>query len=317
MTRRSIRNLLLAATLGLACVGTAVGRERVDQSLPAFTASSASGAVKMAVVGAARGPAIGLASALKTEGSNVTASASGDASAFASGASDVAIVSGTMAERDISAFRSKFGYAPTAITLGADAVAVYVNKDNPVSGLTFEQIDSAFSSSRKRGGSAASTWGDLGAGGAWATKTIKISGDNPSSAASAMFKDVVLQGAELKQGIEVETGPSAVANAVGVDASGIGFASVGYATKRAKVVPIAAQGSNFVAPSTEACLNGSYPLSRPVTMYIKRKPGEPLAAPVAELVNLALSREGQEALAVEGLVTLTASAASRERQNIK
>lgn len=317
MSRRMAWNVAAGVMLGVVGVAAVSARAPVDRGLPSFAKSSTTGSVKVATVGVGRDCAAALTDALSRAGSGVQASSSGGVSAFTSGASEVAIVSGTLGASDVGAFRQKFGYEPTAITLAAEAVAIYVHKDNPVRGLTFEQLDAVFSSSRKRGGAAVSTWGDLGASGALAGRPVKALGVGPAAASHAMFKDVVLQGAAMRPDLDDEPAASAVVNGVGVDPTAIGFASAGFETRRAKVVPVAESGGAFVSPSAEACLNGSYPLARVVTMYVNRKPGQAVAAPVAEFVNLALSREGQEALAGEGLVTLTAGVASRGREAVR
>ena len=58
---------------------------------------------------------------------------------------------GPMKDSDIDKFESKFGYKPTAFPVATDALAVYVNKDNPITGLTMAQVDAIFSKSRRLG----------------------------------------------------------------------------------------------------------------------------------------------------------------------
>ena len=45
---------------------------------------------------------------------------------------------------DIAHFKAKFGYEPAQIVVAQDAEAVYVNKNNPVAGLTLTQLDAIF-----------------------------------------------------------------------------------------------------------------------------------------------------------------------------
>jgi phosphate transport system substrate-binding protein len=61
------------------------------------------------------------------------------------------------------AFEKKHGYKPTAVPVAVDALAVFVHKDNPIKGLTVEQVDAIFSATRKCGHASDITkWGDLG-----------------------------------------------------------------------------------------------------------------------------------------------------------
>ncbi len=78
---------------------------------------------------------------------------------------------------------------PTAI----DMLAVYVHKDNPIEGLTFQQIDAIFSKARKGGyASDIVTWGDLGLTGEWKDKPINLYGRNSASGTYAYFKEHAL-----------------------------------------------------------------------------------------------------------------------------
>src|SRR5262245_54821462 len=42
---------------------------------------------------------------------------------------------------ELAAFAKAFGYEPTCIRVALDALAVYVNKDNPLEEITLEQLD--------------------------------------------------------------------------------------------------------------------------------------------------------------------------------
>lgn len=49
-----------------------------------------------------------------------------------------------MKREEIAAFEAKYGYKPTEIKVALDAVAFFVNKNNPIQALTLAQIDSIF-----------------------------------------------------------------------------------------------------------------------------------------------------------------------------
>ena len=56
-----------------------------------------------------------------------------------------------MKDKEIAAFEGKHGYKPTPVAVAIDALAVYVNKDNPLEGMSIAQVDAAFSATRKCG----------------------------------------------------------------------------------------------------------------------------------------------------------------------
>ena len=102
--------------------------------------------------------------------------------ALTEGTSNVGPMSRAMKSKEIAMFESKHGYKPTQIGVAIDALAVYVNKDNPINGLDIPQVDAIFSSTRKCGAKAdITTWGQAGATGVLADKSIQIYGRNSVS----------------------------------------------------------------------------------------------------------------------------------------
>ena len=70
---------------------------------------------------------------------------------------------------EIDEFEKKYGYKPTPIRTSVDALAVFVNKDNPIKCLTMAQVDAVFSKTRRSGHQEdIKTWGQLGLTGEWA-----------------------------------------------------------------------------------------------------------------------------------------------------
>ena len=79
---------------------------------------------------------------------------------------DLVFVSRELRPDDISEFKAKFGYDPLSIPICGgsyrhfgflDAVAFFVNKDNPIEKLSFDQLDGILSSTHFRSGKTIST----------------------------------------------------------------------------------------------------------------------------------------------------------------
>ncbi|MDP3334902.1 MAG: substrate-binding domain-containing protein, partial [Methylococcaceae bacterium] len=115
---------------------------------------------------------------------NVQIQAAGSSTAppaLTEGTSNLGPMSREMTDNEVEAFESKYGYKPTAIPVAIDALAVMVNKDNPVKGLTVEQVEGIFSSTRKCGGDKdIEIWGDAGVA-AWGAISIQLYGRNSVS----------------------------------------------------------------------------------------------------------------------------------------
>src|SRR5687767_10009139 len=72
--------------------------------------------------------------------------------ALIAGSAQFGPMSRTMRSTEIDQFEAKYGYKPTQLRSSYDALAVYVNKDNPLEKLTMAQVDAVFSKTRRRGG---------------------------------------------------------------------------------------------------------------------------------------------------------------------
>ena len=69
--------------------------------------------------------------------------------ALVEGTSQFGPMSRPMKDKEIEAFEKKYGYKPSKFRVAVDALAVYVNKDNPLQCLTLQQVDAIFSKTRQ------------------------------------------------------------------------------------------------------------------------------------------------------------------------
>src|SRR5881392_1818937 len=83
--------------------------------------------------------------------------------ALIAGTAQLGPMSRPMKGTEVDAFEKKYGYKPTPLRTSVDALAVFVNKDNPIKCLTLAQVDAVFSKSRRHGFKEDITsWGQLG-----------------------------------------------------------------------------------------------------------------------------------------------------------
>jgi phosphate transport system substrate-binding protein len=110
-----------------------------------------------------------------------------------------------MTESEIKQFSAERGYEPMVIPVAIDAVALYVNKDNPIAGLTLDQVDAVFSTTRNRGYKTdVAQWGQLGLTGTWEHASIALYGRNKKSGTREFFKEHALAGGEFNPGLDEE-----------------------------------------------------------------------------------------------------------------
>jgi len=231
--------------------------------------------------------------------------------ALISGTAQFGPMSRQMRATEIDPFESKFGYKPTEIRTAYDALAIYVNKDNPLEKITMAQADAVFSKSRRRGGKNVATWGDLGLTGDWAARPISLYGRNSASGTYGFFKEHVLKNGDYRDQVKEQPGSASVVQGVTEDRFGIGYSGIGYRTSGVKVLALA-ETDAFSSGSYEDVKSGKYPLSRFLYVYINKAPGKPLDPLVKEYVKLILSREGQEVVLKDGYLPLPASIVKEE-----
>ena len=238
--------------------------------------------------------------------------------ALTEGTSNLGPMSREMKGDELAAFEDKYGYKPTAIPVAVDALAVFVNKDNPIKGLTMEQVDAIFSSTNKcGGGKSIDTWGDAGVT-AWGSKSIQLYGRNSVSGTYGYFKEHALCKGDFKNNVNEQPGSASVVQSVTSSANGVGYSGMGYTTSGVKMVPLAKKGSqDMVEPTPENALSGTYPLARYLYIYVNKKPNQPLAPLEDEFVKMVLSKTGQQVVIKDGYVPLPAKVVEKLLSTLK
>jgi phosphate transport system substrate-binding protein len=237
--------------------------------------------------------------------------------ALVDGRADVVPMSRPLLPEEIEAFRLKYGYPPTQIKVAADALAVYVEKRNPVVGLTLAQLDGIFSRTRRRGSPAIETWGQAGLVGEWADRPITLYGYGPTDGVHQVFRQQVLAGGEYRLSLQVVPAGSLIVQDVAADPWAIGCASIFFASKRTRAVPLAGEDGHFYAPTDDNVRTLRYPLTRFVTVCVNKPPGKPLAPATAEFLRFLLSAEGQQIVAAGGNVRIDPATAGQGRRAIQ
>ena len=238
--------------------------------------------------------------------------------ALTEGTSSFGPMSRKMKDKEIEAFEKRHGYKPTAIRVAIDALAVFVNKDNPVEGMTIPQVDAAFSSTRKCGNPAdINNWGDLGLDGAWKTRSVQLYGRNSVSGTYGYFKKKALCKGDYKNNVNEQPGSASVVQSVSSSLNGIGYSGIGYITSGVKAVPLAKKGNDFVEATPENAIKGTYPLARFLYVYVNKHPNKPLAPLETEFLKMVLSKSGQTVVVKDGYIPLPAKVAEQELQRLQ
>lgn len=239
--------------------------------------------------------------------------------ALTEGTSNLGPMSRKMKDKEIEAFEKKYSYKPTAIPVAIDALAVFVNKDNPIKGLTMEQVDAIFSSTRKCGAAKeVAKWGDLGLTGEWANRDIQLYGRNSVSGTYGYFKEHALCKGDYKNTVNEQPGSAAVVQSVTTSLNGVGYSGIGYKTSGVKAVPLAHKaGEQFEEATEENAIAGKYALGRFLYIYVNKAPNKELPPLEREFVKMVLSKVGQEVVVKDGYIPLNAKTAEKSLAAIK
>jgi|TARA_B110000858_G_scaffold191674_1_gene241267 phosphate transport system substrate-binding protein len=225
--------------------------------------------------------------------------------ALIEGTSNIGPMSRMMKDKELAAFETKYGYKPTAVPVAIDALAVFVNKDNPVEGLKIADVDAIFSATRKCGGEAdIVNWGQVGVAGALGQRDMQIYGRNSVSGTYGYFKSKALCKGDFKNSVNEQPGSASVVQSVATSLNGIGYSGIGYKTSSVRAVPLSKKGGDFIEATPDNATNGTYPLARFLYVYVNKAPNKNLSPLEREFVKLVMSKVGQEVVVKDGYIPL-------------
>jgi phosphate transport system substrate-binding protein len=238
------------------------------------------------------------------------------------GAGDIAILGEELDPAAADAFARVKGYPPFVVDIATGSLDVrnfdyaqqfFVHKDNPINRLTLVQLDAIFGMEHRRGVANIRTWGELGLGSEWASKPINPYGWRIDDSFGFFLQQYLLLGSHrwnnaLRDYVHIYNPGGAIydhgqqiLDALRADRYGIAVSNIRYANPDVKPLAIASQpGQPYVQATKETLINRSYPLARVIPLVIDRKPGSPIDPKVKEFLRFLLSREGQEAINIDG-----------------
>src|SRR5262245_34551083 len=209
--------------------------------------------------------------------------------ALINGSTQICQASRPMKEEEKASVKQQRNADAVEIPVALDALAVYVNRQNPVGNLSMDQVRRIFLGEVKN-------WKELGGPDA----TIVLYGRENSSGTYVFFKEHVLANADFAQNYQGLPGTAAVTNAVAKDVSGIGYGGIGFATD-IKTIGISKEANGEpVAPTMDNVYSNAYPLSRQLFWYTAGQP----AGTAKDLVDWVLGPDGQKIVSDVGYYPL-------------
>jgi len=269
------------------------------------------------------------------------------------GAADIGIGRHIMFMEQLG-FQRTFGYDPLEIdalngaydTLGWNpAWVIVLNRKNPITRLTVDQLDGIFGAERNGGWIGTTwhpefargaeknirTWGQLGLTGEWTDKPIHVYSMPLQYDPANTFCRLVIKGSDkwnehLQQFPQyvgsdgkLVIGAQVLVDRMGSDPYGIGWSDIGFLTPRTKAVAIAVkEGDPYIAPTIESVQDRSYYFHNTNYFYVNRAPGKPMEPNARAFIEYVLSREGQADVVRDGkLLPLTGQVVEEQLQKLR
>lgn len=208
--------------------------------------------------------------------------------ALINGSTDIANASRPIKPAEIAKIKEKYKKNAIEIPCAKDGLSVFLNKANKVSELTIEQLGNIYSGK-------ITNWKEVGGDDA----NIRLYGRESSSGTFEFFKEHVVK-TDFSPNCQTLPGTAAIVNAVKKDKYSIGYGGAAYAegVKDCKVKKDAK--SKGIYPTAATIKNKTYPISRYLYMYLRKKPtGE-----TKDFIDWVLSPEGQKLVVETGYFPL-------------
>lgn len=238
--------------------------------------------------------------------------ASGSATApqaLTQGTATIGPMSRALTAAEISRFTQKYGYPPTTLIVAVDAIAIYVEKNNPLQSLTLQEVDALFSVTRFCGSSKKiDTWTDVGVNKFGKNREVLLYGRNSASGTYDLFKKQALCEGDFKATVNELPGSSSVVLSIASSVGGLGYAALGQFDENVKALSISTEidGKNdYIEPNTDNITSGKYPFSRYLYIVVNKPPEKHLPVLERAFLTFILSDKGQDMVNKNGYYSIS------------
>lgn len=235
--------------------------------------------------------------------------------ALLEGTATIGPMSRELKPSEIRDFVREHGYPPTVLKVAMDAIAIFVDRRNPLSGMSLDQVDAVFSETQFCGSNQKiERWQQLGLDEDGYRSPIRTFGRNSVSGTYGLFKIMALCDGDFKNTVNEQPGSASVVLSVASGTGAIGYAAYGYKTAGVRALPLGESLDNLIPLSIETVRNETYPFSRFLYLVINKKPGEPLPTLEREFLRYILSKEGQRQVVRDGYFPIREDVLVRQRR---
>lgn len=226
--------------------------------------------------------------------------------ALKAGECDMASVSRALTEAEVKELEASSGLKVFQVPIALDATCIYVNADNPVAGITREQLNGIFSITHSLTKDPIIRWNDLDPKSPLGDDFMPIYVLPMSHGTMQRFQEFAMPGEDLQTVMRYfEPGPSSVVNACCAYPQAMGIAGYANRQPRARMLPVSeGRGKPFVEPSFATIRDRSYPMWRPLNLVVLAKDASSVPALTLDFLKFIWSESGQDSCAQLGVVVV-------------
>ncbi|MDC8829994.1 PstS family phosphate ABC transporter substrate-binding protein [Alteromonas gilva] len=215
------------------------------------------------------------------------------------------------------AFTQAHGYPPTVIKVALDAIAIFVERQTPLDGLTLQEVDAIFSVTRYCGGpQTISNWNQLGIDTYGEQAPIRLFSRNSVSGTYGLFKIMALCDGDFTKSVNEQPGSASVVLSVASSKGGMGYAAYGYKTAGVRALPLGTSKAQLVPLNMDTVREQTYPFTRFLYLVVNKPPDKPLPKLVSEFLLFVLSETGQRMVSQDGYFPIKTELLNRQRQQL-
>ena len=224
--------------------------------------------------------------------------------ALRAGQCDLAAISRSLTPAEIQELEGTSGLKVFEVPVALDASCVYVNADNPLPGITRDQLNGIFAITHSLTKDPIIRWNELDPKSPLGDQFMPIYVLPMSHGTMQRFQEFAMPGEDLQTVMRyLEPGPSSVVNACCAYPNALGISGYANRQARARMVPVSeGLGKPFVAPSFATIRDRSYPMWRPLNLVVLAKDASAVPALTLDFLKFIWSESGQDSCAQLGLV---------------
>lgn len=233
--------------------------------------------------------------------------------ALTEGTATIGPMSRGLKSSEVAAFQRRYGYEPTMLLVAVDAIAIFVDRKNPLDALSQQQVDAIFSATQFCGSrQPINRWSQLGIDYLGDDYAIRMYGRNSVSGTYGLFKEMALCEGDFRTTVNEQPGSSSVVMSIASTNGAIGYAAYGHKIAGVKALAIGPTVDSAVQLNGDNVRSGQYPFTRFLYIMINKTPGEPLPTLQREFLRFVLSAEGQQLVSRDGYFPVSQDVIQRQ-----